>query len=34
MHEGAGAVMPYIIIGIAAFLAWYSWSQEKKGVLR
>jgi hypothetical protein len=34
MHEGAGAVMPYIIIGIAALLAWYSWSQEKKGVLR
>jgi hypothetical protein len=34
MHEGAGAIMPYVIIGIALFLAWYSWSQEKKGVLR
>jgi len=34
MHEGAGAVMPYIIIAIAAFLAWYSWTQEKRGVLR
>lgn len=34
MHEGAGVIMPYVIIGIALFLAWYSWSQEKKGVLR
>jgi hypothetical protein len=34
MHEGAGAVMPYIIIAIAAFLAWYSWNAQKKGVLR
>ena len=34
MHEGPGAIMPYLIIGIAAFLAWYSWAQEKKGVLR
>ncbi len=34
MHEGAGAVMPYVIILIAAFQLWYSWSQEKKGVLR
>ena len=34
MHEGAGAAMPYIIIAIAAFLAWYSWNAQKKGVLR
>ena len=34
MHEGAGAVMPYVIILIAAFQLWYSWSQEKRGVIR
>lgn len=27
-------VMPYVIILIAAFLLWYAWSMEKKGVLR
>jgi len=27
-------VMPWVIIFIAAFLLWYSWSMEKKGVLR
>jgi hypothetical protein len=27
-------VMPYVIILIAAFLAWYAWTMEKKGVLR
>jgi hypothetical protein len=27
-------VMPYVIILIAAFLFWYSWSMAKKGVLR
>jgi hypothetical protein len=26
--------MPWVIIGVAAFLFWYAWSQEKKGVLR
>jgi hypothetical protein len=26
--------MPYAIILIAAFLAWYAWTMEKKGVLR
>jgi hypothetical protein len=26
--------MPYIIIALAAFLFWYAWSMEKKGVLR
>jgi hypothetical protein len=34
MHEGPGAVMPYIIIAIAAFLAWYAWNAQKKGLLR
>jgi hypothetical protein len=34
MHDGPGAIMPYVIIGIAAFLAWYAWSQRTKGVLR
>lgn len=27
-------VMPYVIILIAGFLAWYAWTMEKKGVLR
>jgi hypothetical protein len=27
-------VMPIVIIFVAAFLAWYSWTMEKKGVLR
>ena len=34
MHEGAGAIMPYVIIAVAAFLLWYAWTAEKKGVLR
>ena len=34
MTEGAMAFMPWVIILIAAFLLWYSWTQEKKGVLR
>lgn len=34
MHEGAGAIMPYIIIAFAAFLVWYSWNAQKKGLLR
>jgi hypothetical protein len=27
-------LMPYVIILITAFLAWYAWTMEKKGVLR
>lgn len=27
-------VMPYVIIGVCAFLAWYAWTMEKRGVLR
>jgi hypothetical protein len=27
-------VMPYVIIAVAAFLFWYAWTMEKKGVLR
>ena len=26
--------MPWVIVVIAAFLAWYAWSQKKAGVLR
>lgn len=26
--------MPWVITGIAAFLAWYAWTMSKKGVLR
>lgn len=33
MTAGAMAYMPWVIILIAAFLLWYSWSEEKKGVL-
>lgn len=28
------AVMPWVIIVIGLFLLWYSWTMEKKGVLR
>jgi hypothetical protein len=34
MKAGAMAVMPWVIILICAFLLWYSWNAEKKGLLR
>ena len=34
LNEGMMGMMPWVIIAIAAFLLWYSWSEEKKGVLR
>lgn len=34
MKQGAMAIMPWVIIVVAAFLLWYSWNAEKKGVLR
>ena len=34
MTEGAMALMPWVIIIVAAFLLWYSRSEEKKGVLK
>lgn len=34
MTEGAMAMMPWIILIVAAFLLWYSWNEENKGVLR
>jgi hypothetical protein len=34
MKEGAMGVIPWAIILYAAFLLWYSWNAEKKGVLR
>jgi hypothetical protein len=34
-HETAMMkAVPYIVIAIAAFLLWYAWTQQKKGVLR
>jgi hypothetical protein len=34
MTSGSMAIMPWVIVIIAAFLLWYSWSEGKKGVLR
>ena len=34
MTTGAMAVMPWVIIALCAFLFWYAWTMEKKGVLR
>jgi hypothetical protein len=34
MTQGAMAIVPWVIILFAAFLLWYSWAMEKKGVLR
>jgi hypothetical protein len=34
MKEGFMGFMPSVIILIAAFLLWYAWTAEKKGVLR
>lgn len=34
MHEGAGGVMPYVIIAVALALVLYSRSAERKGLLR
>jgi hypothetical protein len=33
MNAGGMAVMPWVIIAICAFLLWYSWNAEKKGVI-
>ena len=33
MKQGMMGIMPWVIILIAAFLFWYSWNAEKKGVL-
>jgi hypothetical protein len=34
MKQGIMGIMPWVIIVVALFLAWYSWDQDKKGVLR
>jgi len=34
MTAGSMALMPWVIILICAFLLWYSWNAEKKGLLR
>jgi hypothetical protein len=33
MTAGGMAVIPWVIIAICAFLLWYSWNAEKKGVI-
>lgn len=33
MTTGGMQYMPWVIIAVCAFLLWYSWSMEKKGVL-
>ena len=32
--SGMAKIIPFIVIVIGLFLLWYSWSMEKKGVLR
>jgi hypothetical protein len=34
MKEGSMALIPLLIVALALFFAWYSWSLEKKRVLR
>jgi hypothetical protein len=34
MKEGFMGFMPWVIILVAAFLFWYAWNAEKKGMLR
>jgi hypothetical protein len=33
MNAGGMAVMPWVIIAFCAFLLWYSWNAERKGVI-
>ena len=34
MTSGAMAVMPWVGLAVCAFLLWYAWTMERKGVLR
>ncbi|HET9811270.1 MAG TPA: hypothetical protein VFP53_06185 [Sphingomicrobium sp.] len=34
LSEGVMAIMPWVIILVAAFLYWYSWKAQKDGVIR
>lgn len=34
MTSGAMAVMPWVVLAVCAFLLWYAWAMERKGVLR
>ncbi|NJS15455.1 MAG: hypothetical protein HC788_13705 [Sphingopyxis sp.] len=34
MAQGANAVMPYVVMAIAAVLLWYAMRQKAAGVLR
>jgi len=34
MTSGVMAVMPWVVLAVCAFLLWYAWTMERKGVLR
>jgi hypothetical protein len=34
MKTGMMSMVPWLIIAVAAFLLWYAWTAEKKGLLR
>ena len=34
MTSGPMAVMPWVVLAVCAFLLWYAWTMERKGVLR
>jgi len=34
MTSGAMALMPWVVLAVCAFLLWYAWTMERKGVLR
>lgn len=34
MTTGSMAIMPWVIIVVCAFLCWYAWTMEKKGVVK
>lgn len=34
LQQGMFGIMPWVVILICAFLLWYSWSEDKQGVLR
>lgn len=34
LTKGMVGVMPYVAIAVAAFLLWYAWDEDKRGVLR
>jgi len=34
MTSGEMAVMPWVVLAVCAFLLWYAWTMDRKGVLR